>query len=151
MSTVELQLYYANLCGHCKVFKPTWEIIQKELPKEPKFHDIKISFYDCEDTFIANDSKAKDCEKSGISIKSYPTIILKVDTEYHVYTFDRSYDTIKQFILCKLNKANGKECDIFKPESEQKGGGIDYRNKYKKYKELYHDLLIKYHDLKNKK
>jgi thiol-disulfide isomerase/thioredoxin len=152
MSKIELQLYYASWCGHCKVFKPTWEIIQKELPKEKKLDDIKLSFYDCEDTFIENDLKAKDVEKSGIHIKSYPTLILKIDTEYHVYPpVDRTYDTIKQFILCKLNKASDKECDIFKAESQQKGGNTNYRNKYKKYKELYHDLLIKYHELKNKK
>lgn len=166
ITDVEIQLYYANWCGYCVRFKPTWEIIKTNMPMDKKLKKINVSFHECEDSDINNDLKAKDVENSGIKIKSYPTIIFKIDNEYIQYPSDkREYDLIKNFILCKVDSTN---CSAFNTNessnnnsnsdsnqnsnNNQEGGyNPNYRKKYKKYKHLYKEILIKYSNLKNKK
>jgi len=163
ITNVEVQLYYANWCGHCIRFKPTWEIIKTNMPTDKKLDKINLSFYECEDSHINNDAKAKDVENAGIKIKSYPTLIIKFDNEYIQFPSDkREYDLIQKFILCIVNKEKSEKCnELFNTnessndDNNQKGGksnkDVDYRNKYKKYKHLYKEILIKYSNLKNKK
>ena len=34
MSSVKVELYYANWCGHCNRFKPEWEKVKKEISEK---------------------------------------------------------------------------------------------------------------------
>lgn len=148
---VELQLYYANWCGYCVRFKPTWEIIKENMPKDKDLKNVTLLFHECEDSAINNDEKAKDVEKSGFKIKSYPTLLLKLNNKYIQFPSDnRDYEVIKKFILCKTNQGDCLESNTQNSEHNQQGGknNVDYRKKYKKYKELYKGILIKYSELK---
>lgn len=169
ITNVEIHLYYANWCGYCVRFKPTWEIVKTNMPNDKELKKINLSFHECEDSNINNDLKAKDVENSGIKIKSYPTIIVKIDKEYIQYPNDkREYDLIKKFILCKVNSTNcsafntnessnstnsnsNSNSNLNSNDNQEGGYNPDYRKKYKKYKHLYKEILIKYSELKNKK
>ena len=88
-------LFYADWCGHCKNFMPTWESLSKSLPDD-KINMIKISCVD----------KEQQC--NGINdIKGYPTIIY-VDIKLKkkiIFSGQRTFDSIVDFI----NESAGKK------------------------------------------
>jgi thiol-disulfide isomerase/thioredoxin len=88
-------LFYADWCGHCKNFMPTWESLTKTLPSN-KINMIKISCVE----------KEKQCNTID-DIKGYPTIIY-VDIQLKkkiIFSGQRTADSIIEFI----NKSNGKK------------------------------------------
>lgn len=131
-NTIELFLFHMNGCGWCDRFMPIWDKLQE------KMTDYK--YYSCERSDL-NDSKEAQIiqEKLGY-IKSFPSIFIKVGDEYFKYNGSRSVNDIVKFINEKIKKV----------KLVQNGGVIDYRFKYKKYKEMYSELLTKYNQLKNK-
>ena len=44
---VKVKLYYANWCGHCKSFKPTWEALK------PLFEKNNVEFSEFEEEKIS--------------------------------------------------------------------------------------------------
>ena len=88
-------LFYADWCGHCKNFMPTWESLTKTLPSN-KINMIKISCVE----------KEKQCNTID-DIKGYPTIIY-VDIQSKkkiIFSGQRTADSIIEFI----NKSNGSK------------------------------------------
>jgi thiol-disulfide isomerase/thioredoxin len=88
-------LFYADWCGHCKNFMPTWNSLTESLPSD-KINMIKISCVDKEQQCNAIDD-----------IKGYPTIIY-VDIKLKkkiIFSGQRTYDSIINFI----NESNGKK------------------------------------------
>lgn len=88
-------LFYADWCGHCKNFMPTWESLTKTLPSN-KINMIKISCVE----------KEKQCNTID-DIKGYPTIIY-VDIQSKkkiIFSGQRTAESIIEFI----NKSNGKK------------------------------------------
>jgi thiol-disulfide isomerase/thioredoxin len=130
--SVELFLFHMNGCGWCDRFMPIWEKLQE------KKKDFK--YYSCEREDIDNSNEAKIIQEKVGYIKSFPSIFIKVGDEYFKYDGPRSVNDIVKFINEKIKKE----------KFIQSGGVIDYRLKYKKYKEMYSNILTKYNELKNK-
>ncbi len=90
-----LVLFYAEWCGHCKNFMPTWDALTKLIPKDI-INMVKISCV----------QKEKEC--SAIKdIRGYPTIIF-VDMKASktvVFSGSRDPQTIIEFI----NECMGSE------------------------------------------
>jgi thiol-disulfide isomerase/thioredoxin len=131
-SSVQLFLFHMNGCGWCDRFMPVWEKLQE------KKKDYK--YYDCERADLDNSNEAKIIQEKVGYIKSYPSIFIKIGNEYFKYEGPRSVNDIVKFINEKVKKE----------QFLQSGGVIDYRLKYKKYKEMYSNILTKYNELKNK-
>ncbi len=131
-NTIELFLFHMDGCGWCERFMPVWDKL-----KEKK---TEYKYYDCERSELDNSNEAKIIQEKLGYIQSYPSIFIKVGDEYFKYNGPRSVYDIVKFINEKVKKV----------KFIQSGGVIDYRLKYKKYKEMYSDLLEKYNELKNK-
>ena len=81
MSNSEIVLYYANWCGHCQHFKPTWEALKPVFDK----HGVKYSEYE--------ESQNGDMiDKAGI--QGFPTIRIKKDGNEYEYRGSRTADDI---------------------------------------------------------
>ncbi len=131
-NTIELFLFHMDGCGWCERFMPVWYKL-KEKKSEYKY-------YDCERAELDNSNEAKVIQEKLGYIKSYPSIFIKIEDDYFKYNGPRSVNDIVKFINEKVKKN----------KLIQSGGVIDYRLKYKKYKEMYSNILTKYNELKNK-
>tara|TARA_B100001175_G_scaffold54792_1_gene43800 strand:+ start:596 stop:1129 length:534 start_codon:yes stop_codon:yes gene_type:complete len=79
-------LYYANWCGHCKNFKPTWE----ELKKSDKYENV-VDFEDVE-----GDEQPEVIQQEDI--QGFPTIKLKTKSDTVEYNGDRTIEDLKRFL-----------------------------------------------------
>jgi thiol-disulfide isomerase/thioredoxin len=108
MSNTKITLYYADWCGHCKSFKPTWNALKNIFDK----HNITYNEYE--------DSKDEAIiEKANIS--GFPTIMIEKEGSEYQYNGDRSANSIIHEVLPNI----------------QMGGSIKYLDKYLKYKNKY--------------
>jgi thiol-disulfide isomerase/thioredoxin len=128
---IELFLFHMNGCGWCDKFMPVWNKLQE------KKKDYK--YYSCEREDLDNSNEAKIIQEKLGYIKSYPSIFIKIGDDYFKYNGQRSVNDIVKFINEKVKKN----------KLIQSGGVIDYRIKYKKYKEMYSELLTKYRKVLN--
>ena len=84
---VEIYLFKADWCGHCKGFKPTWEKIKKELSGKYNFVTVDA-----------------DKDKPLIEkwkIQGFPTIIKKVGDRAEEYVGPRDEASVVAFIEAK--------------------------------------------------
>jgi hypothetical protein len=145
---VEIQLYYANWCGHCKTFYPkgadnqpirtfddnTWQGVRAKIADELANYDVKT--YECESGNVENNAAQKRIKESGMGkIFGWPTIRVKIDDTYYKYGGPRHLQGFVSFIQEKSN-------------SNQNGGSVYYRQKYHKYKEMYAEALKQIEQLK---
>jgi thiol-disulfide isomerase/thioredoxin len=114
---MKVTLYYANWCGHCKTFKPTWDKLKSE------FDSIGIEYDEYED------SKNKKIMKEN-NIEGYPTIRIEKNGEVEDYSGSRDYNDM-------LNYLNNKTKEM------QGGKVLDYKKLYLKYKQKYLNLKNK--------
>jgi thiol-disulfide isomerase/thioredoxin len=152
---VELTYFYMNGCYYCNEFNPTWNELCDKLDKKI----IKINKYERKE-LDEHDTPKRIISEYGTPIKGYPTILLKVNDTYYKYDRERTVKSLIQFIASKLNENDklykyllGNFAEIITKTDENMIGGninnnINYRNKYKKYKQMYAELAIKYNDLK---
>lgn len=83
-SNVEIYLFKADWCGHCRGFKPTWEKISKDLGSKYKFITVDAD---------------KDKDKiEKWKIQGFPTIIKKVGDNAQEYVGPRDEQSVKEFI-----------------------------------------------------
>jgi thiol-disulfide isomerase/thioredoxin len=81
---VEIYLFKADWCGHCRGFKPTWEKLSKELNSKYKFITVDAD---------------KDKDKiEKWKIQGFPTIIKKVGENATEYVGPRDEQSVKDFI-----------------------------------------------------
>jgi thiol-disulfide isomerase/thioredoxin len=132
ISTTELFLFHMNGCGWCDRFMPVWNKLKQK--------KAEYKYYSCEREDLKKSEEAQIIQEKLGSIQSFPSIFIKVGDEYFKYEGPRSVNDIVKFINEKVKKE----------QFLQSGGVIDYRLKYKKYKEMYSDLLTKFNKLKNK-
>lgn len=69
---ITLGLVYADWCGHCKAFKPEWEIVEKKLENNPSIEAKAIN---------ADDQNKDEIMKNidpELVAQGYPTIFKKV-------------------------------------------------------------------------
>ena len=82
----KVTLFYANWCGHCKNFIPTWNSLK------PYFQKYNIEFKEYEE--LGNYNIMKDN-----NIKSFPTIIIEKNGSKYEYNGERTVDgLINEFI-----------------------------------------------------
>ena len=155
MPDYQLVLLHADWCGHCKRFNPkegkegnriTWSNVKDKVKD-------KIKCMQFEERELNEDKKGWDMESLRNAGQGWPTLLFVVrnndNDEYkpHSY-FEGNRENIDDFF-----KAID---DVLKSEKKPilSGGGIPminkYRTKYKKYKQLYADLLKQYKELKTK-
>ena len=84
----KLKLYYADWCGHCKRFKPTFDGELKRRIEELNL-PVKLVPVDC----TTNNEEANRNDVSG-----YPTLILEVNNKKYDYEDDREPEQIVDFI-----------------------------------------------------
>lgn len=124
---IKFYYFYMEKCPWCEKFSGVWNEIKS-----------KYDHYECERSEIKQSSEANEIQSTlDLRIKTYPSIFIKVNNLYYKYNGERTLEKILEYIAKILNKS-------------QNGGNIDYRNKYKKYKEMYFELLDKYNKIKSR-
>jgi len=81
---INVILFKADWCGHCKSFKPTWEAVSKHYKEKYNFIT-----YDAD----KNLDKLKEYK-----VDSFPTILLKKDSDLIPYNGDRSFEDFNSFL-----------------------------------------------------
>lgn len=156
MPDYQLVLLHANWCGHCKQFNPkegksgdrlTWSDVKDKVKD-------KIRCMQFEEKELNEDKEGWDMESLRKASQGWPTLLFVVrnnnnDTyKPHSY-FEGDREIIDDFITAID--------DVLKEEKKPilSGGGIPminkYRTKYKKYKQLYANLLKQYKELNKNK
>ena len=87
---MDIMLFKAEWCGHCKMLKPTWEKLAQKYNK--KFN------------FITYDSEKDKKIMSSMNITGYPTIMFRDNKVTKPYNGPRDYDTIES-VLINLQKS----------------------------------------------
>lgn len=159
-SNTELTYFYMDGCYYCNQFNPIWNELCNKLD-----NNLVINKYERAEL---NDRKTpkRIVTEYGKDITSFPTLLLKVNDKYYKYEKERTTDSLIKFIASKLDEHDklykfllSKYAEIItKKDNDCMEGGfkknninnVNYRNKYKKYKQMYADLAIKYNELKLK-
>lgn len=155
MPDYQLVLLHADWCGHCQRFNPkdgknksgnslTWSDVKDKVKDKMKCMQF-------EEKELNNDVKGWDMDSLKKAAQGWPTLLFVVrnnDTdEYkpHSY-FEGNRENIDDFFQAIDDVLKSQKKPILS------GGGIPminkYRTKYKKYKQLYADLLKEYKKLK---
>ena len=171
--SVELIYFYMNGCHYCDQFTPVWNEFCKNV-NQNMIKTLRFGGHEIDN----RDTPQRIVTEYGKEIEGFPTVLLKLDDKF--YNFDnfdkeRTVKSLAKFIMSKLNENDKlykylndkfselknniekddkeKKYDPFNCSGKQNGGAknIDYRNKYKKYKQMYAELAIKYNELKKKK
>jgi len=88
---------YMEECGHCKVVKPEWEKIEKNIKKEfPKAHFIVTKV---EQKYISN------LKNYLGNITSYPTFLKIKNKNVEIHTPNRDYNSLWKWVT--ENKKKG--------------------------------------------
>jgi len=158
MPDYQLVLLHAKWCGHCKKFNPQDGNSEKSgnsliwSDVKDKVKD-KIKCMEFEEQELNNDKKGWDMESLRNASQGWPTLLFVVkENDNDKYAFDSYFEGNRENIDDFF-----KAIDNVKKSEKKKilsGGGIPminkYRTKYKKYKQLYADLLKEYKEIKGK-
>jgi thiol-disulfide isomerase/thioredoxin len=159
MPDYQLVLLHAEWCGHCNRFNPkegkevkggnilTWSDVKKKVE-----HKMKCMQF--EEKELENDIDGWDMESLRNAGQGWPTLLFVVKNNEaekykpHSY-FEGNRDKIDDFFIAIDKVLKSKNSSILS------GGEMSmvnkYRTKYKKYKELYANLLKEYKKIKNKR
>lgn len=144
----QIQLFYAEWCGHCKVFKPEWEKLKLEIDK------LKENGQDI--SYVEYESEQDDIMKKN-NIQGYPTIRIKAGENITDYQGERTASAILQELTSNLSSNQNSNqrgggcgscdgCDNCKSGGNRNSNGSNgdnnnYKKKYFKYKAKYFKLL----------
>lgn len=84
-----LILAYADWCGHCKKFKPTWNEFKKKYNKVCDIREVNA------------DSDKKVAQ--NLQIRGYPTIMMLKDGKKINYQGPRTMEDLEKFVYVNLN------------------------------------------------
>lgn len=155
MNDVTVTLYYANWCGHCVKFKPTWEELKLRVDNLNGSKELedklisKITLKEYEDSEIKGNLELQK------KVEGFPTIVITVANKDIKFEGERSIDNILKAVYESIDVSMTLTDSASDPESskgdKQDGGSrVDYRKKYHKYKAMYAELVEKYKKLKFK-
>ena len=82
----KVTLFYADWCGHCKLFEPTWKELKKVFDKS----NIKHEEYE--------DSKDEDVIAEN-NIQGYPTILIEDNNGKYEYNGGRDADSLLRELI----------------------------------------------------
>lgn len=85
---IKICLYFAEWCGHCKNFKPTWNLLKNKYKKNK---NIEFIDYDC------TNSNVGDPKDKGI-VEGFPTIIIEKNGLRKKYDGDRTMAAIEKIL-----------------------------------------------------
>lgn len=155
MPDYQLVLLHASWCHFCKQFNPkegesgdklTWSTVKDKVKD-------KIKCTEFEEQDLNKDKKGWDIESLKKAQQGWPTLLFVVkNNEGADYKPHSYYEGNRKDINDFFEAIDG----VLKSEKKPilSGGGIStintYRGKYKKYKQLYADLLKKYKELQKK-
>lgn len=151
-----LVLLYANWCGHCRNFykkdsngsplelKDIKNTDEKDLTWQKVKKDCGIKTMQFEEKELEKGGNVEgialdELNKFMSEGKGWPTIVmLKKNGD--------KYNIVKQFEKSRNDMKNFEDFieECAGEKTEQKGGSINYRHKYKKYKVMYRELMEKY-------
>ena len=86
---IDIMLFKAEWCGHCKLFKDTWEKLKEN--------------YNNKFNFITYDSVKDAMKIKTMGVKGYPTIMFRDNVLVKSYDGPRDYETLDS-ILSNLIK-----------------------------------------------
>jgi glutaredoxin len=122
---IKFYYFYMNNCKYCNQFNSLWNNIKS-----------KYQSYECDKSHLNESTTAQKIQSTlNLKITSFPSIFIKINDKYYKYEGKRTMEKILEYIEKIINN------------KVQKGGKVNYRYKYKKYKEMYYDLLDKYNKL----
>ena len=108
MTEKKVTLYYANWCGHCQRFKPTWEALKGFFDQNGVAHEE-----------YEDGKNPKEIREAGI--KAFPTLKIKVGKNEEDYHGSMTPNDIVHTVLPNI----------------QLGGSYHNYNKYLKYRHKY--------------
>ena len=81
---IQIMLFKADWCGHCKHFKPTWEKISE--------------MYKSKYNFVIYDADNQTDKFKEYKVDAFPTVLVKTSNNIITYDGDRSFDDFNNFI-----------------------------------------------------
>ena len=104
---VQITLYFADWCGHCIKFKPTWEEMKTYKNQHSEmFKNIELAEFESKKL---RDLKKKDKTINGLPIEGYPTIKIEIRGKEYNYEEERSPSAIYKYIIDTLKKEVRKQ------------------------------------------
>ena len=85
-------LFYADWCGHCKKFMPTWEKVSKELDESSS---VKLAKFDCSKS--SEDTNQQEIMKK-YNVKGFPTVLVFENGEVKEFEGERTETGLKTFL-----------------------------------------------------
>ena len=99
-----LILCYADWCGWCQRFKPTWARIKTTLSKNKDINVVEVEY-----------DNISLMPKSLQGVRGFPTLqILKNGKLKHEYQGDRNHDDIVKFAVLQVAKPRGTQKSTLK-------------------------------------
>lgn len=168
--SVELIYFYMNGCHYCDQFNPVWNEFCKNV-NQNMIKTLRFGGHEIDN----RDTPQRIITEYGKEIDGFPSVLLKLDDKFYNFDRERTVRSLAEFIMSKLDENNKlykflnekfseiknnveqddkkNTFDPFNCNGKQNGGvkNIDYRNKYKKYKQMYAELAKKYNELKKNK
>jgi thioredoxin-like negative regulator of GroEL len=93
-------LYYAEWCGHCTTFKPTWDELANKCKDKMNFAKIEQS----------NFNKKELGYNPSENIEGYPTIYLRKNgKDVEQYSGERSLEALEQYIDSNVSSDKKKK------------------------------------------
>ncbi len=87
----KVALIYADWCGHCKKFKPTWDKVSKEVNKDNEKKMIKLN--------LGENTKENEDLMKKYNVDGFPTILkLSNGSIKEVYSGARDEKSLKSFV-----------------------------------------------------
>ena len=112
MSTIKL--YFADWCGYCKRFKPTWDQLK------PFFEQNNINYFEYD---VDTSDGKQQIEKDNVG--GFPTIRIKKSSEdEYEYEGDRSVEAIQNELVPMQRGGNSLN------NQQMKEKYLRYKNKY---------------------
>jgi protein disulfide-isomerase A6 len=131
---VKITLYYAEWCGYCKRFKPTWEKLKEAF-------NGKVNYAEYE----SENKKVMERE----NIRSFPTIKITYNGQTEIYKGGREFDVLFSHVMEKAGYSSNTINNMINEHNEENQDGGDqeggkrkktnknFYNKYLKYKAKY--------------